>query len=148
MTSDQHSRPGRAWPDLFAGLGAIGATMLILVTLPVTLPVALLSDWNGHRRLRAVATVTPCSRCGMLLGPDAPAVSDAAHIAALADMQRRHPYRHVYIVRRAQARCRACSADYVWDGKRRTLHLLADPADAHRDQAAEQAEEEWRCGEQ
>ena len=141
MTGDQPVRPGGAWPDLLGGLAVIGRMMLMLVTLPVTLPIALVLGWNDSRRLRAAATMTPCSRCGTLLGPDAPAASDAAHIAALADMQRRHPNHLVHVARRTQARCRACGADYVWDGKRRALDLLADPANAHEDQATEQAEE-------
>lgn len=116
--------------------------MLMLVTLPVTLPIALVLDGIGRRRLCAVATVTPCSRCGTLLGPDAPAVSDAAHLAALGDMQRRYPNHLVNVARRTQARCGACSADYVWDGKRRRLNLLADPADAQGGQVAQQSEEE------
>ena len=147
MTGEGLVRPGRAWLELLAGLAAIGAMVLMLVTLPVTLPIALVVNWNGHRRLRAAATVSPCSRCGTLLGPDAPAASDAAHMAALADMQRRYPNHLVNVARRAEARCRTCGADYAWDAKRRAFHLLTDPARDHRDQVMQQAEEERRCGE-
>ena len=133
---------GRAWPDLLAVPAVIGAMALMLVTLPVSLPIALLLGWSDQRRLRAVATVTPCSSCGTLLGPDAPAASDAAHMAALAEAHRRYPSHRVHVARRAQARCAACGADYVWDEKRRTLHLPADPAIMQGGQAAQQSEEE------
>ncbi|MGI4943514.1 MAG: hypothetical protein ACRYHQ_23595 [Janthinobacterium lividum] len=120
----------------------IGAMILMLVTLPVTLPIALLLGRNDQRWLEAVARVTPCSRCGVLLGPDAPATSDVAHIAALAEMQQRYPNHLVHVGRRTQARCPACGADYVWDGKRRTLHLLADAVIAEdQQQNAQRAEE-------
>ena len=134
MSGEPPIRPGRVWPDLLAVPAGIGAMLLMLVTLPVVLPIALLVGWNDDHRLRAVAAVTPCRRCGTLLGPDAPAASDAAHIAALVEMQRQYPNHLVNVGRRTQARCSACSADHVWDGKRRTLHLLADPAIADNQQ--------------
>lgn len=142
MNGEGHVQPGRAWPDLVAAPAAIGAMLLMLVTLPVSLPIALLLGRNDRRRLEAGATVTPCSRCGTLLGPDAPAASDAAHMAAFADLQRRHPTHRVHLARRAQARCPACGADHVWDGKRRTLHLLADPGNGSSRQVDQHAEEE------
>ena len=142
MTGEQHIRPGRAWPDLLAVPAAVGAMVLMLVTLPVSLPITLLLGRNDRRRLGAVAMVTPCSRCGTLLGPDAPAASDAAHMAALVEAQRRYPHHRVHVARRAQARCPGCGADYVWNGKCRTLHLLADPATAQGGQIAQQSEEE------
>ena len=145
MTGEGRSPPDGIWPDLLGGLAVIGGMIVMLVTLPLTLPIALVFDWNGRRRLRAAATVTPCGRCGTLLGPDALVASDAAHMAELVEAQRCHPLHHVHVARRAQARCRACGADHVWDGKRRTLHLLVDAARDHRDQAAKQAEEERRC---
>ena len=145
MTSVARTGLRHAVADLLGGLGVIGAMTLMLFTLPVTLPIALLVGWTDDRRLRVVATVTRCSRCGTLLGPDAPAASDAAHVAALAEMQRRYPYHRVRVGRRAQARCPACGADYVWDGKRRTLHLLPDPVIAEDEQVAEQAEGGRRC---
>ena len=144
MTGEQPFRPGRAWPDLLAVPAAVGAMLLMLVTLPVSLPIALLLGANDGRRLRAAAVVTRCVRCGALLGQDAPAVSDAAHMAALAAMQRRHPNHLVHLARRSQARCRTCGADYVWDGKRRALHLLPVPADAPGEQAADQVVKQAR----
>ncbi len=92
VTGEQHTRLGRAWPDLLALPAVIGAMVLMLVTLPVSLPIALLLGRNDRRRLGAVAMVTPCSRCGTLLGPDAAAASDAAHMTALAEAQRRYPH--------------------------------------------------------
>ena len=41
--------------DMLAGLGVAGAMILLLLTLPATLPVALLLGWNDGRRLRAAA---------------------------------------------------------------------------------------------
>lgn len=145
MTDVPRAGLRHAMADLLGGVGMIGAMMLMLFTLPVTLPIALLVGCIDDRRLRAVAIATRCNRCGTLLGPDAPAASDAAHIAALADMQRRYPLHLVRVGRRAQARCPACGADYVWDGRRRTLRLLADPMIAGDERVAEQAEEERRC---
>jgi len=136
MSGEGHVQPGRTWPDLVAAPAAIGAMLLMLVTLPVSLPIALLLGRNDRGRLEAVATVTPCSRCGTLLGPDAPAASDTAHMAALADLQRRRPTHRVHLARRGQARCPTCSTDHAWDGKRRTLHLLDDPATAQGGQVA------------
>ena len=150
MTDEQQISPGRVWPDLLAVPAAIGAMLLMLVTLPVSLPISLLLGWNGRRRVRAVARVTRCVRCGFLLGPDAPEVSDAAHMTALADAQRRYPGSRVHVARRAEARCPACGADYAWDGTHRALHVLAEPADADggekaTDQVAEQGKEKRRC---
>lgn len=128
MTGEGHTRPSRAWPDLLAVPVTIGAMLLMLVTLPVSLPIALLLGRNDRRRLDDVAMVTPCSRCGTLLGPDAPTISDAAHMAALAEAQRRYPHHRVHVARRARRAAPAVVRTYVWDGKRRTLHLLTDPA--------------------
>ena len=77
----------------------IGAMLLMMVTLPVSLPVASLLNWNERRRLRAVAAVTQCGGCGTLLGPGAPEVSDAAHIAVLAEVQRLYPTHRVHVAR-------------------------------------------------
>lgn len=146
MSGEPPVRIGRVWPDLFAVPAVVGATMLMLVTLPVTLPIASLIGRNDRRRLEAVASVTLCSRCGALLGPDSPASSDAAHMAVLAEVQRRNPTHRMHVARRTQARCPGCGADYVWDGKSRTLHLLADAVIA-RDQrhTIQQAGEHRRC---
>ena len=115
-------------PALFAGPLAVLGMLLLLVTLPVTGPLAALLAWRERTGLRQAAARTRCTRCGTLLGMAAPDASDAAHIADLGAMQREHPTHHVYIVRRSQARCTACGADYAWDRRSRTLHLLdADP---------------------
>ena len=146
MSDEPPLRTSRVWPDLFALPAVVGAMILMLVTLPVTLPIASLLGRNDRRRLEAVASVTPCSRCGTLLGPDSPAASYAVHMAVLAEVQRRKPTHRVHVARRTQARCPGCGADYVWDGKSQTLHLLANAVIANDQQhTAQQAEEHRQC---
>lgn len=128
VTDTRQTFPTRTGPTVVAAPALIGAMLLMLVTLPVSLPVATLLNWNERRRLRTVAAATRCGCCGTLLGPGAPEVSDAAHIAALAKVQRRYPTHRVHVARRTQARCAACGADYVWDRVRRALSPLDDPA--------------------
>ena len=42
MTGEQHVGLGRVWPDLLTVPAVTGAMLLMLVTLPVSLPTALL----------------------------------------------------------------------------------------------------------
>ncbi len=91
MTDTRQTSPSRTGSTVVAAPALIGGMLLMLVTLPVSLPVASLVNWNERCRLRAVAAATRCECCGTLLGPGAPEVSDAAHIAALAEVQRRYP---------------------------------------------------------
>lgn len=113
-------------PALLAGPLAILALVLILLTLPVTLPLAL--AWGGweRRRQRIVADRTCCIRCGHVLGQAALHAADTDHIAALGAMQRQFPDGHVNLLRRADARCPTCGHTYAWDGRRQLLRPLED----------------------
>lgn len=103
--------------------------LLVLLTLPVSLPLIGLLHALDQRRLRAAAGKTQCVRCGQVLGPAALAAADEDLRAAWAAAHRQYPYAIVDIRRRASARCTACGAEYSWNARRRALHLLPDLAD-------------------
>jgi len=113
-------------PALLAGPLAILALVLMLLTLPVTLPLAL--AWGGwkRRRQRSIIDRTCCIRCGHILGQAALQAADADHVAELGAMQQRFPNGLVNLLRRADARCTACGATYAWDRRRHRLRPLED----------------------
>ena len=102
------------------------AMLALLITLPVTLPIASMVDWLHDRRLRACACGMQCARCGDVLGAGSLPASDASHRSALVEMGRQYPGRLVHVVRRARAQCTRCGAAYRWDQRRRTLTRIDD----------------------
>lgn len=113
-------------PALLVGLLAILAQVPILLSLPVTLPVAwALGGWE-RRRQRIVADWTCCIQCGHVLEQDALHATDTDHVAALGAMQRQFPNGLVNLLRRVDARCSACGCTYAWDRRRQLLRPLED----------------------
>ena len=111
-------------PALLAGPLAILALVLMLLTLPVTLPLALAQGGWERRRQRIVADRTCCVRCGHVLGQAALHAANADHVAELGAMQRQFPNGRVNLPRQADARCTACGATYAWDRRRHLLRPL------------------------
>jgi len=118
------TQAGGAVPALLAGPLLVLAMVLLLFTLPVTLPVVALLHKRDRARLRTAASRTQCVRCGHMLGPAALDAADAAEMEAMAALRRQHPYDRMRIVRRSDARCVICGTDYRWDERRRELHLV------------------------
>ncbi|RYF10856.1 MAG: hypothetical protein EOO40_04370 [Deltaproteobacteria bacterium] len=78
---------------------AILELVLILATLPISLPLAVLLEWRRTRRLNAAVAGTCCKRCGDVLGEAALAAAGADYKAKVAALHRRHPTSLVNLLR-------------------------------------------------
>ncbi len=113
---------------ILAGPLAVLGMLVLLLSLPVSLPLGFIRGARQDRRQRSAANETCCIRCGHILGAASLRAADAAHIAEIAAMRRQHPHGTVTVLRRADARCTGCGAPYVWD---RHQHQLR-PVEAAR----------------
>lgn len=115
-------------PALLAGPLLIAAMVLLLFTLPITLPIVALLHKRDQGRLRVAACGMRCVRCDHLLGIASLDASDAAERERMAELHRLYPFHKLRIVRRSHARCVNCGTDYAWDERRRVLELApAEP---------------------
>ena len=103
---------------------AVGSVLLVLLTLPVSMPLIALFGAIDARRLRAAACRTPCGGCGQVLGTAALSAADAAWTVELAERHRRLPGLRLRVVRRCHALCTVCGARYGWTDRR--LQRLPD----------------------
>jgi hypothetical protein len=95
--------------------------LLILFTLPVSVPIAIFLSKRDRRRMQAAALNARCVECGATLGLAALDRADkewADHVAAL---QRDQPTMRFRLVRRVLARCSNCGAEYGFDARTRTF---------------------------
>lgn len=100
------------------------AMVLVLITLPVTLPIAALLQKRDLARLRIAACGMRCVRCDHVLGLAALDAADAADMERMAALHRQYPFDKLRVVRRSHARCVICGTDYLWDAQRRVLRLV------------------------
>ncbi len=103
-------------PPFLAGPLLLLGMMVLLVTLPITLPIVGLLEAIDARRRRRCAEQTACIRCGHVLGVAALTASDTAQRAEWA--KHAQPGVRYRRVRLAHARCCWCGADYTWAGGR------------------------------
>ena len=89
--------------------------LLILVTMPVMVPVALVQHSLIERRKRRRAAVYRCVRCGGVLGPAALALADVNWRAHVAQLHRDYPHKIFRLQRTIWATCPACGQDYGYD---------------------------------
>lgn len=94
-------------PALLVGPLVILAIVVLLFTLPVTLPIAILLDKRDHARIRKAANEMRCVRCGHELGA---AALDAADAAAKTALKAFHQQRSSHVLRRPARRPDASSA--------------------------------------
>lgn len=102
------------------------ALPLLLVTLPVTLPLAAWSIRRDERRRRAAARISGCACCGTVLGAAALARADAAWAAHFAALGRDHPGTRFRLVRNLHAICGTCGARHLWDETGRGFVLVRE----------------------
>lgn len=114
-------------PALLAGPLLIAAMVVMLLTLPVTLPITILLGKLDRARLRKAATAMRCPRCGHELGA---AALDAAAAASKASMKALHAQRPFHgflrLAPRPAARCVGCGVFYRWNPALRTLDVEPD----------------------
>ena len=112
--------PAMVWAILL-----VPALLLILFTLPITLPIVAWLDARDKRR-RLTASWVACHQCGAMLGPEALARSDATWAEWLANVRREHPGWRMRVVRRVWAVCGRCGAEYGFDEEHRAF-IPAEP---------------------
>ena len=114
-------------PSLFAGPLLILAMVVMLLTLPVTLPIAGLLGKLDRARLRKAVSDMQCVRCGHELGATALQAADAA---AKATMEARHEQWPYATFRRLaphpDALCVGCGLFYRWNSDLRKLEAEVD----------------------
>ena len=106
------------------GLIVLVCAAVLIVTLPVTLPLAALLHVRDLRRLRAVANRFTCLQCGEVLGRAALERADAAWVAHVEQLHREHPGHRFRLVRDVHAVCTRCGKRYRFDDKLGTLQAL------------------------
>ena len=111
-------------PDLLAGPLLILAMVVMLLTLPATLPIAILLGNFDRGRLRKAASAMRCVRCGHELG--AAALEAAATAATEARQQQRPFHGYLRLAPRPDARCVGCGLFYRWNSHLRTLEAEPD----------------------
>ena len=111
---------------LLAGPLAVIGMVMLLLSLPISLPLGLIwGAWQDGRQ-RSVADRTCCVRCGNILGTAALLAADAAYIAEIGARRRQYQHGTVTVLRRADARCTECGAAYAWDRRRHLLRPLEE----------------------
>lgn len=112
-------------PALLAGPLMFLAIVVMLFTLPVTLPIAALLHNRDRARLRKAACGMLCVRCGHGLGSAAVDAADAALKKAMEAFHQQHPFAVLRRpARRPDARCVVCGTDYRWDSQLRKLVVV------------------------
>ena len=89
--------------------------LLILVSMPVMVPLALVQHaWVERRKRQRVATFR-CVRCGVVLGPAALALAEAKWSAHVAKLHREHPHVKFRLQRTVWAVCPGCGQAYDYE---------------------------------
>jgi hypothetical protein len=103
------------------------AMVVMLLTLPVTLPIALLLGKLDRARLRKAASAMRCVRCGHALGASALDAAAAASKEAMAALHAQRPFHgFLRLAPRPAARCVGCGVFYRWNPALRTLTVEPD----------------------
>lgn len=105
--------------------------LLLLVLLPVLLPLVAYQLERDRKRRAAAAAVTPCIRCGAMLGPVAEALADKVSADEFAARREAYPDWTWRIVRHVWAVCAACGARYGFDEARRVFTPLHEAPQGH-----------------
>ena len=106
------------------GLFVLVCPAVLIVSLPVTLPLAVLLHAPDLRRLRAVADRFACLQCGEVLGRAALERADTIWVAHVEQLHREHPGYRFRLVRNVHAVCTHCGKRYRFDDKLLTLQAL------------------------
>jgi hypothetical protein len=99
--------------------------LIILITFPVTIPIALLSWIWDRRRMQAVAGRTHCECCGATLGVASLRRADAEWTKRVAELQIGRPLMRLRMIRSLWAICAACGAGYDYDFHSRIFRRVA-----------------------
>lgn len=105
--------------------------LLLLVLLPVLLPFVAYQLKRDRKRRAAAAAVTPCVRCGAMLGPATEALADKLWDDEIAALHEEHPDWRWRVVRHVWAVCTACGAHYGFDEARRVFTLRHEAPQGH-----------------
>ena len=92
--------------------------ILLVVFLPVVIPVVAAVEALDRWRRRGAAFVTPCLRCGRILGRSALDAADACWAENWRQWFNKHPGMIPRRVRRQWALCPRCGTQYDWDKTR------------------------------
>jgi hypothetical protein len=104
---------------------AVILSLLVLISLPVTLPVAMLQQSFIENRKRRLASTQVCSRCNMLLGLDSLQRADNEWSAYVTKLHADHPHSRFRLVRKVMAIC-DCGVKYSFGEKHMRFVLIPD----------------------
>jgi hypothetical protein len=99
--------------------------LIVLITFPVTIPIALLSWIWDRRRMQAVAGRTHCERCGATLGVASLRRADTEWAKRVAALQGARPTMRFRMIRSLWAVCAVCGAEFNYDFRSRIFHCIA-----------------------
>ena len=116
-TAYQRNRRGE-WHPAVEWLRVPLIVVAVLLTLPVTMPVAMIQHGRIERRRRQRADKTPCTRCGAVLGEAALARADAEWTAHVDKLHREHPHVMFRLVRKVWAVCAVCGQKHGYDERK------------------------------
>ena len=91
------------------------SVLMILVSMPIMIPVALVQHTFVERRKRRRAAASRCERCTTVLGPLGLALADAHWNAYVAKLHKEHPNVQFRLKRTVWAICPACGQAYDYD---------------------------------
>lgn len=107
-------------PMLLAG------SFFTLLFLPIIIPVVGVMNWRDQRRMRALAKIFECKRCGQILGDRSISLADEKWAEILKTVHRADPVAIRYrIVRTLHAICTQCDMRYQYMEKTKTFVSLA-----------------------
>jgi hypothetical protein len=89
--------------------------LIILITFPVAVPIAIVSWVWDHRRMQAAAERTNCECCGATLGSASLRRADTEWAKRAAALQDARPLMRLRMIRSLWAICAACGAEYGYD---------------------------------
>jgi hypothetical protein len=98
--------------------------LIILITFPVTIPIAIASWIWDRSRMQAVAGRTHCERCGATLGVAALQSAEVEWIRRVEALHAEQPTIRFRMIRSLWAICAACGAEYDYDFRRRIFHCV------------------------
>ena len=114
--------------EVLAGLMVFTGLVVLMISLPVTLPLVAVLHAREMRRRRLAVENFACAVCGNVLGEPALARADTVWAGYIERLCREKPGYRFRLVRRVHAVCTRCGAGYEYDDSQRVFRPL--PADA------------------
>ena len=98
--------------------------LIIVITFPVAVPIAIVLSMWDQRRMQVVAERTSCECCGAPLGIASLRRADTQWAKRAAALQHVRAMMRLRLIRRVWAICAACGADYDYDTRTHTFHRI------------------------